>query len=182
MLQLLLVVGQGTQTIRREEHTENAHSSADTPQWLYHINSRVLSNEFRASLTVGTPRQDEPSPPQACIKSTHYIYYPRSFVRSFILPCGPHHPPLLPWLLDCSLAFGILLTSAVPSSLSSIIHSWILIHHTSNSRGRRTVIQTKSPDGNVVVCLFSRSCVYAFAGLLIVKQIPATLSQASYQV
>lgn len=35
----------------------------------------------------------------------------------------------------------------------------MLTHHTSNSRGPRTVLQKELLDGNVVVCLFSGSCI-----------------------
>jgi hypothetical protein len=55
--------------------------------------------ESRGSPTFSAPRHDRPPPPQACIKPAFLVCYSHSFVPPYILPCGPHSPPSLHWLL-----------------------------------------------------------------------------------
>ena len=112
MLQLLL--GSRTMSLDsrsggayRERALRRRHVPMAIPHWWRG------TFEFRASLAVGTPKHDGPSLSQACIKPTPDVCYPRSFIPPFIL-CGSHSPPLLHWLLDCSVASRIPLTSAIP--------------------------------------------------------------------
>jgi hypothetical protein len=156
MLQLPLVRGQRPRTLRRESQRRLLYRERAIRRWhvrwLYPVSGWTY-NEF----------QGQPSSRHAQYVLNQPSCLLSPFVHSSLgtnLLCGSHSPPLLPWLLDCSVAFSLPLTSAIPPWLSSIMRAWIVTHHTSNSRGPHTVTQTKLLDGNVVVRPFSRSCVF----------------------
>lgn len=67
---------------------------------------RELSS-FRGRRSNSGRAHDGPILPQACIKLAFLLCHHRSFFPPCTLPCGPHLPPSLPWLLGCSVAFSI---------------------------------------------------------------------------
>lgn len=99
---------------RQGASTVRAYSGAGTSTgWLYStVRHSVagLQGNFRVSgaggLTVGAPMTDQ---------SFHRLVLNRPFFSAIAarssppctLPCGPHLPPSLPWLLGCSVAFSI---------------------------------------------------------------------------
>ena len=98
---------------RRGAPTMRAYSGAGTSTDGYTVQYGILwqgcreLSSFRGRQSNSGRAHDGPILPQACIKLAFLLCYHRSFFPPCTLPCGPHLPPSLPWLLGCSVAFSI---------------------------------------------------------------------------